>query len=197
MENITRHNPFGTGRPLSEMVDRLFRDSVVFPRFMDGDERMTAAGVPSLYETEEGYELYVAVPGAQADKLDISLQGDVISVSGKSEWEVPEKAAAIWQGIQPREFRFAWRLPGEVEGGEVKAKLEQGILQLTLPKARAQRPRRITIETTGELRLHASPADGPRPHHMVALSVRLLVARQSSRRHLTAAVETTSSISRK
>ena len=137
MENITRHNPFGTGRPLSEMVDRLFRDSVVFPRFMEGDERMTAAGVPSLYETEEGYELYVAVPGAQADKLDISLQGDVISVSGKSEWEVPEKAAAIWQGIQPREFRFAWRLPGEVEGSEVKAKLEQGILQLTLPKARA------------------------------------------------------------
>ena len=91
----------------------------------------------------------LAVPGVQADKLDISLQGDVISVSGKSEWEVPEKAAAIWQGIQPREFRFAWRLPGEVEGSEVKAQLEQGILRLTLPKARAQRPRRITIETTG------------------------------------------------
>lgn len=149
MENITRHNPFGTGRPLSEMVDKLFRDSVVIPRFVEGDERVTAGGVPSLYETEEGYELYVAVPGAQSDNLDISLQGDVISISGKSAWAVPEKATAIWQGIQPREFRFAWRLPGEVEGSEVKAKLEQGILQLTLPKARAQRPRRITIETTG------------------------------------------------
>ena len=56
------------------MVGRLFRESVVFPRMMEGDERVTAGGVPSLYETEEGYELYVAVPGAQADNLDISLQ---------------------------------------------------------------------------------------------------------------------------
>ena len=121
----------------------------MFPRFAEGDERMGAAGVPSLYETEEGYELHVAVPGAQADNLDISLQSDVLSISGKSAWAVPEKATAIWQGIQPREFRFSWRLPGEVEGGEVKATLEQGILQLTLPKARAQRPRRITIEASG------------------------------------------------
>lgn len=143
MATIARYDPFAVTRPLGGIVDRLLRENFVLPQTRNGS---ASAGRPSLYETADGFELHVALPGAKADELDVSIQDDVISIRGKTEWSIPEKATALWRGAHPGEFRHDWRLPGNVEGDEVKAQLEQGILRLTLPKAHAERPRRITVE---------------------------------------------------
>ncbi len=146
MATIVRYEPFVVARPLGELADRLFRGSSAIPRPWNGRVAPGSSPAPSLYETAEGYELQVPLPGVPADDLEVSLHNDVVTIKGQRTVAVPEKATRLWWGVQSGEFHFAWRLPGEVAADEMQAHLADGVLRLTLPKAQHQRPRRIAIE---------------------------------------------------
>ena len=147
MTILTRYDPVGLSRPFGDMLDRFLGDSVTFHRAWDAAESRLGSSAPSLYETKDGYELHVALPGAKAEALDIAIHGDVVTIQGKTEWSSPEKATMVWRGIRSGKFNYAWRLPTEVEADEVKANLSDGILRLTLPKEQRQRPHQIKVES--------------------------------------------------
>ncbi|MAG34950.1 MAG: hypothetical protein CL878_01665 [Dehalococcoidia bacterium] len=69
MATIVRYEPFAVRRPLTELTDRLFRDSIRFPRSWNGREAPSTSPAPSLYETAVGYELQAPLPGVKADDL--------------------------------------------------------------------------------------------------------------------------------
>ena len=145
MATIVRYDPIVVARPFGGLTDRLFRDGSFMPR--PGHGRAAAGSYPavSLYETAEGYELQVPLPGVPADDLEVSIHDDVVTIKGQRTVTVPEQATRLWRGVQSGDFHFAWRLPGEVNADEVQAHLADGVLRLTLPKAEHQRPRRIAV----------------------------------------------------
>ena len=146
--NITRYNQPASLMPLSEAVDRLFRDAFTWPR-MFGDNFPTAArfgGLSSnLYETPDSYVMQAWLPGVKVEDLEITAHENVLSLRGKTEIAVPEGAQSIWVSMGGGEFREEVTLPGDVNAEQARAEYHDGILTLTLPKTERARVHTIKV----------------------------------------------------
>lgn len=93
-------------------------------------------------EEDEAYLLTALVPGLQADDLNIQVLENVVSIEG----EYREEEAEFLLNELPRgSFRRVLRMPAEIEADKVEAKISDGVLRLTLPKAESARPRKIQV----------------------------------------------------
>jgi HSP20 family protein len=93
-------------------------------------------------EEDEAYLLTALVPGLRADDLNIQVLENVVSIEG----EYREEEAEFLLNELPRgSFRRVLRMPAEIEADKVEAKIADGVLQLTLPKAESARPRKIQV----------------------------------------------------
>jgi HSP20 family protein len=93
--------------PLSEAIDRLFRDAFTWPRSFGAAFGPPGGGgmAGNLYETNESYILQVPLPGVKADELEITARENVLTLQGQSEIAAPEGARAIWSGMAGQQFR--------------------------------------------------------------------------------------------
>jgi HSP20 family protein len=145
--DITRYNQPAGFMPLSDAVDRLFRDAFTWPR-MFGDVFASGSrfGLNSnLYETADSYITQVSLPGVKVDALEITAHDNVLTLRGKTEVTVPEGAQSIWVGMGGGEFREEVTLPGDVNADQASAEYHDGILTLTLPKAERAKVRQIKV----------------------------------------------------
>src|SRR5436309_11235862 len=146
--SMTRYNQPSSFVPLSEAVDRLFRDAFTWPR-MFGDAFPTVSrfgGVSSnLYETRDSYIMQVLLPGVKVDDLEITARENVLTLRGKTEIAVPEGAQGVWVGMGGGEFREEVMLPGDVNADQASADYHDGILTLTLPKPERAKVRTIKV----------------------------------------------------
>ena len=78
------------------------------------------AKAANVEDQEKAYTLQLDVPGLAREQLDISIEGDVVRVASKD-------GAA-------RQVKAAWRFPLEIDTATSSAKLENGVLTLTLGK---------------------------------------------------------------
>jgi HSP20 family protein len=134
--------------PLSEAMDRLFRDAFTWPRLF-GDVYPSASrfGLSSnLYETRDRYIMQVPLPGVKVDELEITAHENVLTLRGKTEVTVPEGAQSIWVGMGGGEFHEEVTLPGDVNADQASAEYHDGILTLTLPKTERAKVRTIKVE---------------------------------------------------
>jgi HSP20 family protein len=74
----------------------------------------------SVEDQEKTYTLQLDVPGLSREQLEIGIEGDVVRVSSKAD--------------APRRVKAAWRFPLEIDVAGSTAKLENGVLTLTLGK---------------------------------------------------------------
>lgn len=148
MANITRYTDQTTGvMPLSEAVDRLFRDAFTWPRLFS-DSVASGAGVglsSNLYETNDSYIMQVMLPGVKVDELEITAREKVLTLRGTTTITVPEGAQTIWGGMGGGEFREEVTLPGEVDAEKAGAEYRDGILTLTLPKSENVKVRTVKV----------------------------------------------------
>jgi HSP20 family protein len=86
---------------------------------------------------EDGVHLRAIVPGFAIEDLELSVRGDELTLRGK------RNAGA---GVEPCEFERSWKLPFPVEAEKVKAIAKDGVLDVELPRAAADSPRRITVQ---------------------------------------------------
>jgi HSP20 family protein len=74
----------------------------------------------TVEDGETAYSLQLDVPGLAKEQLDIGIEGDVVRISSKAE--------------APRSVKAAYRFPLEIDTAASAAKLENGVLTLTLSK---------------------------------------------------------------
>jgi len=89
--------------------------------------------------------VYLFAPGIDAKKLEISIQQNVLTVSG--EREVPRDDAATYyrQERFGGEFRRVISLPDDVDPDKVEASYRDGIVQITVRRRESAKPRQIAI----------------------------------------------------
>ena len=122
------------GVPLSQVMQRLFQDSVLLPSVFEGWTGLTAAAGTNLWESGDGYTLQVIMPGMKADSIKLTVEQNVLTIRGESTLQAPEQATAIWQSFGGQtEQQIA--LPGEVDPASAEASYEAGIVTVRLPKA--------------------------------------------------------------
>ena len=88
-----------------------------------------------------------SVPGVKKEDIDISLTSDTLTIKGKMEKNEEEKSDSYYHSERMYgTFGRVLRLPSDVNTENVKAKLENGILELKLPKREEKRPSEIKID---------------------------------------------------
>jgi HSP20 family protein len=130
-------------------MERLRREMNRLLEDWPGQLRLSAApGYPALnlWTNEDSAVVTAELPGVSPDQIDISVEDDVLAVRGRRE---PE---ALVEGVtyHRRErlfgaFARTLRLPFRVDAGKVEAVFANGVLSITLPRAEADKPKKIAI----------------------------------------------------
>lgn len=109
-------------------------------------------GLPAvdIKETDKAYRLDVELPGLTREDVDLSIEGDLLSISGHKA-ETRDDAGAAYRISERRFGRFerGFPLPADVERGEITAEFQDGLLKITLPRNTEAAPHKSKIEIRG------------------------------------------------
>ena len=136
-------------RTLGTSLDRMLTLNRALDQAFNGTG--SRVWVPALDVAERGdaYVIHVELPGVSPEQVDVSFEQNVLTIRGTkpasfdvaSEGEVRVFAAERVHGG----FERAIRLPEFVDADRIEATFTNGLLTVTVPKAQAAQPRRITI----------------------------------------------------
>jgi len=100
-----------------------------------------------IYETDEGLVLCADLPGVTAEGLELQVQDNKLTLFGRVTADVPEGAQLLHQEYQVCDFLRSFILSDEVDHDRISAKINNGVLEVVLPKASQSEPRRIQVRT--------------------------------------------------
>jgi HSP20 family protein len=98
----------------------------------------------NIYEGKDGYVLEAEMPGVSKDGLEITLEGNEITITGHRKNETAPGTPLIRERGHA-DFRRVFELDPAIDTAKVSAKMEQGLLRLTLPKSERVKPRKIIV----------------------------------------------------
>ena len=141
MADLIRFNRF------NRMLDEFF------PEFNDNalaQRRVPAAGswAPRIdvHEDAKQIKVHAELPGIPKEKVNIDVNNNILTISGENEQkkDVNERGVRVKERCWGR-FERSIGLPNTVDFGKVDAKMENGVLEVTLPKTAEAQPKRITV----------------------------------------------------
>jgi HSP20 family protein len=132
---------------LREAMDRLFEESFVRSGPRWGGTAEARCDVPiDAYVTEDELVITMAVPGLVADDVDITVEGDTLTIKGEMKGPI-ENVNYLLQERMYGTFSRTLRLNIPVEANKAEASFDKGVLTLTLPKREETKPKQITIKS--------------------------------------------------
>lgn len=101
----------------------------------------------NVWERDEEVLVEAEIPGVKSEDLEISATGNELSLKGRRP-DVEEQNVAYHRRERGAgDFHRIVRLPAEIDSQKVEARLTDGVLLITLPKAEVAKPKKITIRT--------------------------------------------------
>ena len=98
----------------------------------------------SVTEIADGYMLEIEMPGVKKDGLEISVENNELTIIGRRSLPAME-GTLIHRESRPENFRRAFEIDPSIDANKISAKIDQGLVTLTLPKAEHVKPRKITV----------------------------------------------------
>jgi HSP20 family protein len=144
--SLIRWEPFREVETLQREMNRLFNSLV--PTTFGNGEREGLAHIPAaeMTEADDAIHLKLEVPGLEAKDINIEVTADSVSINGERKSETKSEEG----GITRTEFRYGRfhriiPLPVRVENTNVTAQYQNGILNLTLPKAEDEKNKVVKV----------------------------------------------------
>ena len=101
----------------------------------------------NIWEEENKIYVKMAMPGVKKEDIKISVTGDTLSIEGESKEEKEEKEKKYFlKTFQSCSYSQSFNLPSLVNPDGVEAKFEDGVLTITLPKAKESESKQILIK---------------------------------------------------
>jgi len=142
--------PALTGRrwdPWMEL-DRLQREMNRLFDAYSGDGSAGEYPAVNIWTHGDGALLTAELPGIDPKDLDIAVHDDTVTIRGtRRHEELKEGETWLRRERSAGDFVRSYSLPFSVEADKVAATYRNGILELTLPRAEADKPKRITVKT--------------------------------------------------
>ena len=99
----------------------------------------------NIFESGDGYVLEAEMPGVSKEGLEITLDGTEITIVGHRD-VAPLVGNALFRESQNTDYRRVFELDPAIDTAKIAAKVEQGVLTLTLPKSERVKPRKIKVD---------------------------------------------------
>ena len=154
---LSHWSPLADFVSLREAMDHLFEESVVRPsssiprRNGEGNGHSRSLMLPvDIYETPEAHVIRAYVPGVKPDEVEITIQGDTLTIHGALP-VVESEDQTRWHHRELRVGGFSRTitLPEHVDSSKAEADFENGLLTLRVPKAEESKPRTIEVKVKG------------------------------------------------
>jgi len=129
--------------PLDVLVKNFFDNDSVFNK---PDNRSVKHPI-DIYEDDNGLTFEVACTGLDKSDVDITIEGDVLKIAYDKDdsLKVGEKQF-YHSGIKRSSFNFGWKIARRFELAKADAKMENGLLSITIPLANESKPKSIKIK---------------------------------------------------
>jgi HSP20 family protein len=134
---------FDEFRRLENQLDQLFGYSP-WPAGIRSVQRGTFPPL-NVGATPERVDVYLFAANLDPKSLDLSIQQNLLVVSGTRNVETNEKADYYRRERFDGEFRRVITLPDDVDPERVEAKYRDGVLHITIQRRESARPRQITV----------------------------------------------------
>lgn len=129
---------FSPGFPFGE-ADKFFEDSI-----WNGVDFTPALDV---YQDNDNVIVETPLPGVDPEKVDITIENDVLTISGNTEDEKEIKRENYYRKeVRKGSFSRSVILPMSVKAEKAEAHSEKGILKITIPKAEEAKPKKISVK---------------------------------------------------
>jgi HSP20 family protein len=131
-------------------MDQLQRE---MNRLMDspfGRRTFSAPSFPAIniWTSEDGQVITAELPGFDPKDIDIDVSADKLTLSGERKREdMKEDARYHRQERSYGKFVRSIQLPFMVDTGKVDAKMKDGVLEIALQRAEADKPKKITVKS--------------------------------------------------
>jgi len=131
----------------SEM-EKMQRDMDRMFRRMSAPGFRVAAGFPAINTWVDGDKILMTaeLPGIERGDIELSVDGDMLTISGERKaLELPEGARYHRQERGCGKFTRVTQLPYQIDPKKVEARMHDGILEIKLERAEADKPRKIKV----------------------------------------------------
>lgn len=143
---ITRYQPGGD-------VFGSLLDTFMNPAVGSRLGNLMRAPEADVIESEREIRVMVEVPGVRGEDIDVSLENNILTISGeKHEHRTEGEERDNWHLTERRYGKFArsFVLPRDVEQDSISADMNEGVLTVVIPKSERARRRRIEIQNGGQ-----------------------------------------------
>ena len=98
-----------------------------------------------VQETPEAYRLVVNLPGVAKDGLELTAEDNELRITGRRGWTQPAGWTALHRETPDAAFELVLTHDNTIDPDKIVAELRDGVLQVTLPKHEAAKPRKIAV----------------------------------------------------
>jgi len=98
-----------------------------------------------IYETDDALAVVLEMPGVEKKDLEVGLENNVLRVDGRIDFAKYKELEPVYAEYNIGHFERSFTLSGAIDQERIAANLEDGVLTLTLPKAKHAQPRKIAI----------------------------------------------------
>lgn len=163
MNNLIRRSsaPLSTYRPsaiedqFDRLVENMFEDffAPITPFSSLGRlGRLAAEGITSprlnVVETDRSFEVEAELPGVKKEDIKVAIDNQRVSIEAEAKRETEQKEGEniVYAERSTRRFARSFMLPAEVDDANAQAKLENGVLMLSLPKKQGAQAKQLTVQ---------------------------------------------------
>jgi len=110
--------------------------------------RQTPVFVPrvDIREDEAAVVLVADMPGVDENSVNIRLEGSELTIQGTFVPKAPEGYSPTYQEYENGDYERTFTLGDTIDRSGIQAAVKDGVLRLTLPKAKEAQPQRITVK---------------------------------------------------
>jgi len=143
--HLVKCNPVHEMMNMNRQVDRFF-NAFLAPA---GETRKNPDHwnpAADIYENDDAYVVKVELPGIDKDHVNIDVKEKILTISGERSDETEVSADRIYRRERFQgKFHRAFSLPNTADADKIEAEFADGLLKITIPKAKELKPKQITI----------------------------------------------------
>lgn len=145
---LSSYRSGGMEDQFGRMFENMFQD--FFAPLTQGRWSGEDVGLPRLdvTETEQTFEVKAEMPGVKKEDVNVSIDGQRVTIEGECQQanEQRQGEQVVYSERSTRKYQRSFTLPTEVDDTSAQARLEDGVLMLSLPKKQGGTARKLTIQ---------------------------------------------------
>ena len=99
-----------------------------------------------IFESEEGLRLWADMPGVDEKDVEVTLKNGMLTIEGLVSLDMYRDLIPVYTEYNVGNYYRQFVVNEDIDAGRIEARIRSGVLEVSLPKAEAARPRRIEVK---------------------------------------------------